>query len=109
MAEQAAQRDAAHVAASARANAPRLIARRARGWLRCPLDGACAQRLAGDVVTIVDIIVPVQSRAEAPRRCIESVLAAANVRTPYELIVVNDAIARSPSSRALRDLGRRSA
>jgi glycosyltransferase involved in cell wall biosynthesis len=39
---------------------------------------------------IVDVVVPVHRGAEATRRCIESVLAAQN-RTAYELVVVDDA------------------
>ncbi|MEO8346725.1 MAG: glycosyltransferase, partial [Betaproteobacteria bacterium] len=51
----------------------------------------------------VDVIVPVYRNLEATRRCIESVLAAP-CRTPYELIVINDATQEPDLARFLREL-----
>lgn len=55
---------------------------------------------------IVDIIVPVYRAAEAARRCLESVLAAPN-RTPFEIVVVNDASPEPELARLVRDLAQR--
>jgi GT2 family glycosyltransferase/glycosyltransferase involved in cell wall biosynthesis len=55
---------------------------------------------------IVDIVVPVYRGAEATRRCLESVLAA-QVRTAYEVIVVNDASAEPEVERYVRELAQR--
>jgi GT2 family glycosyltransferase/glycosyltransferase involved in cell wall biosynthesis len=53
--------------------------------------------------TPVDIIVPVARDAAASRRCLDSILAAP-VRTPYELIVVNDASPEPDIARYVREL-----
>jgi GT2 family glycosyltransferase/glycosyltransferase involved in cell wall biosynthesis len=52
---------------------------------------------------IVDVVVPVHRGAEATRRCIESVLAAQN-RTAYELVVVDDASPDAEVVRYVREL-----
>jgi GT2 family glycosyltransferase/glycosyltransferase involved in cell wall biosynthesis len=52
---------------------------------------------------IVDIVIPFQSRPDLLRRCIESVRRA-KVRTPYEVIVIDDGSTGSDSARALNDL-----
>jgi glycosyltransferase involved in cell wall biosynthesis/GT2 family glycosyltransferase len=57
-------------------------------------------------MTPVDVIVPVQRNLEATRRCIESILAS-SCRTPYELVVVNDATPEPELARFLRDLKER--
>ena len=54
----------------------------------------------------VDVIVPVYRNLAATRRCIESVLAS-SCRTPYELIVINDAAPEGELTRFLRELKER--
>jgi len=55
------------------------------------------------VTPIVDVIIPVHRDFQATRRCIESVLAA-TCRTPFELVLVNDATPEADLARYLRDL-----
>jgi GT2 family glycosyltransferase len=57
------------------------------------------------VPEIVDIVVPVYRGEAETRACVESVLAA-TVRTPYELVVVDDASPEPAISAWLRDLAR---
>ena len=57
-------------------------------------------------MTPVDIVVPVSRGADAARRLIESVLAAP-VRTPYELVIVDDASPEPELAQYVRDLARR--
>jgi len=56
-------------------------------------------------MTPVDIVIPVSRGAAATRRAIESVLAAP-VRTPYELVIVNDASPEPELVEYVRDLAR---
>jgi len=56
----------------------------------------------------VDIVVPVSRGAVSTRRCIDSILASSN-RTPYELVVVNDATPEPELARHLRELATRGA
>jgi GT2 family glycosyltransferase/glycosyltransferase involved in cell wall biosynthesis len=53
-------------------------------------------------MTPIDIIVPVYRGTEATRRCIESVLSA-TPRTPFELVVINDACPEPDLVRWLRE------
>jgi GT2 family glycosyltransferase/glycosyltransferase involved in cell wall biosynthesis len=55
------------------------------------------------MTSTVDVIVPVHRDHAATRRCIESVLAA-TCRTPFELVLVNDATPEPELARYLRDL-----
>ena len=52
---------------------------------------------------IVDVVIPVHRDCNATRRCIESVLAA-TCRTPFELVLVNDATPEPDLARYLREL-----
>ena len=54
-------------------------------------------------MTPVDVVVPVTLNAAATRRCLESVLAA-TVRTPFELVIVNDGSPEPELRRYVRDL-----
>lgn len=51
----------------------------------------------------IDVIVPVYRNLDATRRCIESALAA-GCRTPFELVLVNDATPEADLARYLREL-----
>ena len=52
---------------------------------------------------VVDVVVPFQSHPELLRRCIESVRRA-TVRTPYEIVVINDGATSPDSARCLEEL-----
>jgi GT2 family glycosyltransferase/glycosyltransferase involved in cell wall biosynthesis len=54
-------------------------------------------------VTTIDVIVPVHRGAETARRCVESVLAAAQTM-PFEVVVVNDASPEAELVHWLREL-----
>jgi GT2 family glycosyltransferase/glycosyltransferase involved in cell wall biosynthesis len=54
----------------------------------------------------VDIVVAVHGGAEATRRCLDSVLAAPN-RTPFEVVVVDDATRDPEIARYVRELAQR--
>ncbi len=61
-------------------------------------------------MTPIDVIVPVHKGAEATRRCIESALSTSSLaqRTPFELVVVNDASDEAEMVRWLRERAGRS-
>ena len=54
-------------------------------------------------MTPIDIIVPVSRNAEATRRCLDSVLGS-TCRTPFEIVIVNDATPESELAQYVRQL-----
>ena len=54
----------------------------------------------------VDIVVPIQRGVEGARRCIESVLATPQ-KTPFDLVVVSEALADAGLAEWLRELADR--
>lgn len=54
----------------------------------------------------VDVIVPVYRGLADTRRCIESILNATAVRTPYRLVIINDASPEPDLTQWLRTLGK---
>jgi len=57
-------------------------------------------------MTPIDVVVPVYGGAETTRRCLDSVLAATS-RTPFELVIVNDASPEPDLVRYMRELAAR--
>jgi dTDP-4-amino-4,6-dideoxygalactose transaminase/GT2 family glycosyltransferase len=78
----------------------------AHGDLRLEVELGVTALPAQPLADTVDIIVPVYRSLEATRCCIESVLAAP-VRTPWRLVVVNDASPEPELTAWLRELAAR--
>jgi O-antigen biosynthesis protein len=76
-------------------------------WLgRARVAPPVARPRAEPIAATVDVIVPVYLNVEATRRCIEAVLACP-VRTPWRLVLVNDASPEPALASWLRELAAR--
>ena len=75
------------------------------------MDPLAAQRGAAAIdraaaMTPIDIVVPVWRGADTTRRCLESILAS-TPRTPFELVIVNDASPEPELTGYVRELAAR--